>query len=344
MARTVRVALIGLGNVGRAFLGLMSEKRDVLARHYGVELVLTGAADSKAAVLNANGIDHEALGAHKTGGQTLTTFPNAVPGLGVCQMAERVEADVVLGAAAVNLRTGQPGLESTLMALGRGISVVLADKGPLVHAYTELQAAAQEHGAQLAFSATVCGALPVVNIGQRDLAACRFHRVRGIFNSTSNYILDAMRRGESYDDALRQAQEEGVAEADPTLDVEGWDTANKLVIIANAILGQSCTLTDVGTSTRDHEPRSGRGRCPRPAGRDRAVDRAGGPRTGIYGVRVVGATRMASGRRFSRRGAGLGDGDCLRDRYHGRATVQGGRAWARPHRSRDAAGSVADRW
>jgi homoserine dehydrogenase len=89
----------------------------------------------------------------------------------------------------------------------------------------------------------------VVNIGQRDLAACAIRSVRGIFNSTSNSILTAMALGQSYADALRQAQLEGVAEADPRLDVEGWDTANKLVIIANSILRQPATLADVAPVT-----------------------------------------------------------------------------------------------
>ena len=125
------------------------------------------------------------------------------------------------------------------------MDVVLANKGPLVLAFGELEAAAKAAGVGLAYSATVCGALPVVNIGRRDLAACDIRAVAGIFNATSNSILAAMARGGSYADALRQAQIDGIAEADPSLDVGGWDTANKLVIIANSILRQPCTLADV---------------------------------------------------------------------------------------------------
>jgi homoserine dehydrogenase len=114
-----------------------------------------------------------------------------------------------------------------------------------VLAYGELTAAAETTGVGLAYSATVCGALPVVNIARRDLAACEIRSVAGIFNSTSNSILAAMGRGESYEAALRQAQLDGIAEADPSLDVEGWDTANKLVIVANSILAAPVTLADV---------------------------------------------------------------------------------------------------
>jgi homoserine dehydrogenase len=159
-------------------------------------------------------------------------------------MVADVTADLLVEAAAVNLKSGQPGLDCALMALSRGMGVVLADKGPLVHSFGSLTTAAQQ-ARGLAYSATVCGALPVINIGRRDLAGCDIRRVRGVFNSTSNSILQAMARGGTYQQALHQAQLDGIAEADPSLDVEGWDTANKLVIITNSVLGQPATLADV---------------------------------------------------------------------------------------------------
>ncbi len=245
MTRTIRIALIGLGNVGRSFLDLMVSKAPVLADRYGLELVLTGAADSSGAVMVAGGIDPAALSAHKARGGNAASFVQGVPGMRAAKLAAQVEADLLLEASVVNLQTGQPGLDCARAAIRRGMSVVLANKGPLVHAFGELTEAAQAAGVGLAYSATVCGALPVVNIGRRDLAACEIRSVRGIFNATSNSILTAMAAGQSYGDALRQAQLEGVAEADPSLDVEGWDTANKLVIITNSILRQPANLTDV---------------------------------------------------------------------------------------------------
>jgi homoserine dehydrogenase len=138
-------------------------------------------------------------------------------------------------------------------ALTVGKSAVLANKAPLVVAYDELTALASggasgcDPDERLRFSATVCGGLPVVNIGRRDMrcTGCVFSRVEGVFNSTSNYILAEMYAGGEYATALARAQELGIAEADPTLDVDGFDTANKLVIIANSVLGYSCGLADV---------------------------------------------------------------------------------------------------
>ncbi|HRJ44037.1 MAG TPA: homoserine dehydrogenase, partial [Caldilineaceae bacterium] len=153
--------------------------------------------------------------------------------------------DFLLEASPVNLSDGEPGLGYVRAALGAGISCVLANKGPLVLAFHKLHRLAARKGAGLAFSATVCGALPVVNIGQRDLIAADISLLRGIFNSTSNFILDEMAGGCSYADALAEAQRRGIAEADPSLDVEGWDTANKLTILANSFLGVDVSLADV---------------------------------------------------------------------------------------------------
>lgn len=223
----------------------MVTKAPLLRERYNLELVLTGAADSSGAVMDAAGIDPVALREHKARGGNAANFVRGVPGMSALKLAAQAPADLLLEASAVNLQSGQPGLDCVRRAIRRGMHVVLANKGPLVHAFGELEEAARAAGVGLAYSATVCGALPVVNIGRRDLAGCEIRSVRGIFNSTSNSILAAMAQGGSYHEALRQAQLDGIAEADPRLDVEGWDTANKLVIIANSILRQPATLADV---------------------------------------------------------------------------------------------------
>jgi homoserine dehydrogenase len=243
--RPIRVALIGVGNVGQAFLQLMVGKVGLLAERYGVELVLTAAADSSGGVVDASGLAPEALLRHKQGSQGVAHFPGGQRFASALEVVAAAEADLLLDASPVNLKDGEPGLSCARTAISRGMGVVLANKAPLVLAYEELTTAAKAAGLGLAFSATVCGALPVVNIGRRDLVGCEIRGVRGIFNSTSNSILEAMSLGGTYARALKQAQLDGIAEANPLLDVEGWDTANKLVIIANSILGVPAKLADV---------------------------------------------------------------------------------------------------
>ncbi|MGQ9839391.1 MAG: homoserine dehydrogenase [Anaerolineae bacterium] len=298
MPTTIRVALIGLGNVGRAFLDLMVTKAPLLRERYNLELVLTGAADSSGAVMDAAGIDPVALREHKVRGGNAANFVRGVPGMSALKLAAQAPADLLLEASAVNLQSGQPGLDCVRRAIRRGMHVVLANKGPLVHAFGELEEAARAVGVGLAYSATVCGALPVVNIGRRDLAGCEIHSVRGIFNSTSNSILAAMAQGGSYQAALRQAQLDGIAEADPSLDVEGWDTANKLVIIANSILRQPATLADVhpvigitGISAEDIRAAAAQGKVIKLVARATRADQQGlpnpsDPRAGHYRLSV----------------------------------------------------------
>ncbi len=246
MTREVRIALIGLGNVGRSFLRILQEKEKRLADEFGLAFKLVCIADSSGVAVNPVGYDIGAtLSAKESGvpvrrmhGYWLDMEPGDV-------FAADFDCDLMLDASPVNLITGQPGLGAARMALRQGVNVVLANKAPLVLAFQELTRLSKQNRSGLAYSATVCGALPVVNIGTRDLVAADYRILRGIFNSTSNYILDAMAEGGSYDEALRDAQDHGLAEADPSLDVEGWDTANKLVIVANSFLGMQAKLDDV---------------------------------------------------------------------------------------------------
>lgn len=240
----IRTALIGVGAVNRSFLEILMRKAERLQAQYGLSFRIVLAADSSGVVRRVAGIDPQELYHFKRNGGRLTTLPDVV-NAPLTAVLQETACDLVLEASPVNLKDGEPGLSVTRTALTNGINVVLANKGPLVLAFRELHELAAQKKVGLAYSATVCGALPVINIGQRDLIAADITLLRGIFNSTSNFILAEMNSGRSFADALAEAQRRGIAEADPSLDVEGWDTANKLVIIANSILGINATLPNV---------------------------------------------------------------------------------------------------
>lgn len=245
MTRIIRTALIGLGNVGRNFLKLIEHKENRLAAQYELSFRFIAVADSSGVAIRLGGFSPAEIRIHKENGGRVADLTDHHPGLTPLEALATLPCDLLLEASPVNLQTGEPGLSVARTALRRGIHTVLANKGPLVLAYQELHQLAAQSGAGLGFSATVCGALPVINIGRRDLIAADIMLLRGIFNSTSNFILEEMGSGRSYADALAEAQTRGIAEANPSLDVEGWDTANKLVIIANSFLGMAATLADV---------------------------------------------------------------------------------------------------
>jgi homoserine dehydrogenase len=152
---------------------------------------------------------------------------------------------MLLEASPLDLDTGEPGVSNCRTALDHGLHLVLANKGPLVLAHEALDRLATDAGVGMLYSATFCGGLPVLNIVRRDMVCGQVLSFRGIFNGTTNFILDEMLGGRAYADALREAQERGIAEADPSLDVGGWDTASKLVIAANSIRDSMITLSDV---------------------------------------------------------------------------------------------------
>jgi homoserine dehydrogenase len=243
--------LMGLGNVGRRFLELVDLKRDLLKLELELELVLVGAADTSGAAICANGLDPRKVVQLKTKGQGVAEYPDwGRPGLSALEMIQAADAicdcGLLLEASPANLTDGQPGLGCIEEALGRGMHVVTANKAPLVLAFPHLMGLARACGVQLRFDATVAGGLPAVNLGQRDLAVAHIQRMEGVLNLTTNYILTRMADdGLSYDEALADAQAAGHAETDPSLDVEGWDAANKLVILAHSALGYPATLDDV---------------------------------------------------------------------------------------------------
>lgn len=245
MARELKVALIGLGNVGRNLLRILETKQARLAGQYGLAMRVVCVADSSGVAVQPAGFDPAAVRRAKEQGVPTAGLAGYIPGQTPAAVLAQIDCDLVFEASPVNLQTGEPGLSIVRAALGRGMAVVLANKGPLVLAYAELDELARTHRTGMGYSATVCGALPVVNIGQRDLVAADISTLRGIFNSTTNFILAEMAAGRPYAEALAEAQARGIAEADPSLDVEGWDTANKLVILANAVLGRPTTLADV---------------------------------------------------------------------------------------------------
>ena len=247
--KVVRVVLAGFGNVGRGPVSILGSQEALLRERYGFTVLVVGVADSGGGAIDGNGLDGAALLAQKASGQSVGGLPvSGRPGMSGLAMLGAVDASVLLEATPVNLRDGEPGLGMVRAALDRGMACVLANKGPLALGYQELAARSDlsEPGRPaLRFSACVGGALPTINLGRRDLAGARILEVECILNGTSQGILRAMEAGQTFEAALAEMQRRGVAEADPSLDVDGWDQAVKLVILANAVLGRPTVLADV---------------------------------------------------------------------------------------------------
>lgn len=244
--KTVDVLLNGVGHVGRRLLELFLSKNDLLADRHDRAIRVIGVVDSSGGAFHPDGLAITELLDAKYSGTSVAETTNGARGATILGMMQRVQdRAVLLEATPVNLETGEPGLTAIREALQRGWDVVSANKGPLVLAFSELMQLAHQSGATIAYSATVCGGLPAINVGRFDLSHAIIHRMEGVVNSTTNYILTEMANGRSQSETLAEAQAAGIAEADPTLDVSGWDAANKLIILTNSVLHCAVTRDDV---------------------------------------------------------------------------------------------------
>mmetsp|Transcript_55598 Transcript_55598/g.64972 ORF Transcript_55598/g.64972 Transcript_55598/m.64972 type:complete len:355 (-) Transcript_55598:650-1714(-) len=262
----IKTAMLGLGTVNKNLLKIIANKKSRLSEEYGIIFKIVAATDSSGIAINEDGFDMIALVEHKKAHGRICELPS-FKGAGRKRVQDILNsADVDLFFEATPCCVGTPGAAPTITedsealsicraALTRGVSVVLANKGPLVHAIGELRELAQKNSGsskgRLEYSATVCGGLPILNIGKRDMIAGNITKLQGVFNGTSNFIIDAMAKGETLQNAIKEAQNIGAAEADPSLDTGGWDTAFKLLIIANTIMKSDITLADISVEGID---------------------------------------------------------------------------------------------
>ena len=241
----VRLALTGFGNVGLGVATLLAEQGERYRERYGVNLLLTGVADRGGAAVNAEGLQPRSLLEGKQRNGTVARGQDGVAGLAGEEFLDRVEAQVLLEAASTNFEDAEPGWSYARQSLHRGMDVVLASKGALVLHYDELMSDAARRGRLVRFSGTTGAPLPVLELAERVLIGCEILGFEAIVNATTNQILTSMENGLSYEEGVREAQLAGIAETDPTLDVDGWDAAAKAVIIGRAVMGLPIALADV---------------------------------------------------------------------------------------------------
>lgn len=254
--KTVNIIIAGFGRVGRAFGRVIAGKRDFCRARYGLDLVPRAALKSDGGVLCGDRLPMETLLADPPGGIRENVFWKQ--GLQFSDIVGTMEPGVLVECTPSDLRTGEPGLSHIASALESGWHVATASKGALVIKFRELNAQAAARGVRLMASGAAAAALPTLDVGIRSLAGAEVLGIEGILNGTTNFILTKMEEGMTYAQALAEAQSLGIAEPDPTMDVDGWDTAAKLLIISNSVLGTGFRLDEVGISgIRDLAPHLG---------------------------------------------------------------------------------------
>jgi homoserine dehydrogenase len=233
------LALIGFGNVAQRFVGLLDDCRERLARDYALEYRIVGAASRRRGCLyDPRGLDSTRL----AGGWPTPTMAGSSAFQIISSLRES-DADlrVVVETTTLDIAAGQPAIDHVRAGISAGCHVITANKGPVAFAYAALRDEATAAGVHFLFEGVVMDGVPIFNLVREVLPAATVHGFRGVVNSTTNHVLTALEQGEAFDAAVARMQAEGIAEADPSLDLDGWDAAAKTAALANVLLDAGLT-------------------------------------------------------------------------------------------------------
>lgn len=240
-----KLALIGFGNVARALARLLVRKQDLLKSQYDVTFSFTGiATGSHGFAVNPNGLDIQKALELVESKQSISPL-SAIPVEDSLAVINNSQANVMFENSPVNTQTGQPALDHIRKAFDLNMHAITANKGPVVHGYRELSALAKSKGKRFGFESTVLGGAPVFSVFREAFPLAELTSIKGIFNATTNVILSLMENGEAYDDAVKYAQSIGLAETDPTNDVDGWDAAIKVAALVTVLMDTPMTPQQV---------------------------------------------------------------------------------------------------
>ena len=238
-----RLGIVGYGNLGRATVRLLAQKQEHWKATEGLDLILTCVLGRNGGLTDAGGLDCGALAAH--GKTSLNSFQGFNAELSFKKMIDERLVDIIAEFTPTNKEAGEPGLSHIRYALSQNIHVTTANKGPILVAWDELSRQANERSLLLGVGCTTGGALPSVIAGRDAMAGADVSTIEGVLNGTTNYILSRMENGLNYDEALKEAQAAGIAEPNPSMDVDGWDTAVKLVILSKVVMNGKIGLKDM---------------------------------------------------------------------------------------------------
>ncbi len=226
----MKLALIGYGNVGRAFARLLETQRRVFPfRIVAIHTLRHGTA------VDERGLPPDLEFGAKFG-------PRAES---VDAFLDRARAEVVVELTTLNPSTGEPAISHIRAAFARSLHVVTANKGPIAHSYSALRDEAKRAGVEFRFESTVMDGAPVFNMVRNNLPGCRIRGFTGVLNSTTNVVIEALREGRTLQEGIEDAQRIGIAEADASYDIEGWDAAAKVAALANVLMDARVTPLDV---------------------------------------------------------------------------------------------------
>jgi len=235
--KQINFAFIGFGNVGRAFARLLIKRQKWLIKKYGVEWKITGIATARHGTsIDPGGLPIQKILRSWKAHSNLNNYNNGP----VCDSREdfirQCGADVLFEMSILNL-SGDPAASYIREALRTGLNVITTNKGPVATDFRGLSRLARQRDVKLLYEGIVMDGVPIFNLVRNNLPGTHIRSLRGILNSTTNYVLTQMEQGTSFEKALDYAKNKGITEADPRLDLDGWDSATKLSVLIQALMG-----------------------------------------------------------------------------------------------------------
>lgn len=250
MEKTLKICMTGFGNVARKFCHLLLEKEEYLKKTFGYRIVVTGISGrSKGSLVSPKGIDlADALRQVEENGAISQDAPGCFRGT-PAEMMAAAQADVFIEMSTLSIHDGQPATSYIKEAFARKMHVITANKGPEAWYYQELNGLAKQAGVHFLYETIVMDGTPIFNLVEKTLHGNEISEISGILNGTSNYVLKLLENGSTYDEAIKAAQDIGLAEADPSMDMDGWDGAAKICALANILMDANITPKDVAVES-----------------------------------------------------------------------------------------------
>ena len=226
-----RIGFLGFGNVGRALARLLVAKSTELRELYKIECSITGVAARRMGWLSR---PEGFLASSLLSASVDESLPDR--SIGINEWLLAAQPEVVFETTSLNHETGQPAIDYLTAVLKSGSHAITANKGAVVYGYDELSELAADAGKRFFFESTVLDSAPVFSLFRETLPAVKLRAFSGVFNSTSNVIIETMEAGRSFDEGVKMAQELGITETDPAHDVDGWDATVKVCALAKVLM------------------------------------------------------------------------------------------------------------
>lgn len=242
----MKIAILGFGNVGQSFSKLLIEKHEEILKKYGSDVqVVAISTRSKGCLVNENGIDIKKAVIEVEKFNRFHESNSDLVNLSSLEIANTVDYDVIIELTPLKIFSGQPAIDHIATALNRKKHAISANKGPIALAYETLRDLAEKNDVLFYYETTVMDGTPVFNLVDETLKFCKVTEVRGILNSTTNFVMEEIAKGKSYDDVIIEGKKRGFVEEDPSMDIEGWDAAAKTAALLNVLMGANITPYDI---------------------------------------------------------------------------------------------------